>query len=66
MNEMAAVAGTDSVSERPTPMMAQYLEIKAAHPGFLLFIAWGFLNCSLMMRNGITRLRNCAHQARSI
>ena len=41
MNEMAAVAGTDSVSERPTPMMAQYLEIKAAHPGFLLFYRMG-------------------------
>ena len=27
--------------ERPTPMMAQYLEIKAAHPGFLLFYRMG-------------------------
>jgi len=41
MNEMAAVAGTDGVAERPTPMMAQYLEIKAAHPGFLLFYRMG-------------------------
>jgi DNA mismatch repair protein MutS len=41
MNEMATVAGTDGVAERPTPMMAQYLEIKAAHPGFLLFYRMG-------------------------
>lgn len=27
--------------DRPTPMMAQFLEIKAAHPGFLLFYRMG-------------------------
>ena len=38
---MAALTGTDGVADRPTPMMAQYLEIKAAHPGFLLFYRMG-------------------------
>jgi DNA mismatch repair protein MutS len=32
-----AAAGADAV----TPMMAQYLEIKAAHPGYLLFYRMG-------------------------
>ena len=35
------MTGTTSVAERPTPMMAQFLEIKAAHPGFLLFYRMG-------------------------
>ncbi|MGB8316118.1 MAG: DNA mismatch repair protein MutS [Aestuariivirga sp.] len=38
MNEMASMTGT---VERPTPMMTQFLEIKAAHPGFLLFYRMG-------------------------
>src|SRR5215208_33955 len=38
MNEMAAMTGT---ADRPTPMMTQFLEIKAAHPGFLLFYRMG-------------------------
>ncbi len=41
MNEMATLTGTTGVAERPTPMMAQFLEIKAAHPGFLLFYRMG-------------------------
>ena len=41
MNEMATLTGTDGSAESPTPMMAQYLEIKAAHPGFLLFYRMG-------------------------
>ena len=41
MNEMASIAGADAVAEKPTPMMAQYLEIKAAYPGYLLFYRMG-------------------------
>jgi DNA mismatch repair protein MutS len=41
MNEMATMTGTTGEAERPTPMMAQFLEIKAAHPGFLLFYRMG-------------------------
>ena len=41
MNEMATLTGTTGEAERPTPMMAQFLEIKAAHPGFLLFYRMG-------------------------
>lgn len=33
--------GATGEAERPTPMMAQFLEIKAAHPGFLLFYRMG-------------------------
>ena len=35
------MTGTTGEAERPTPMMAQFLEIKAAHPGFLLFYRMG-------------------------
>jgi DNA mismatch repair protein MutS len=28
-------------TEKPTPMMAQYLEVKARHPGTLLFYRMG-------------------------
>lgn len=38
---MATMTGANGVVERPTPMMVQYLEIKAAHPGFLLFYRMG-------------------------
>ena len=41
MNEMATLTETNGVADRPTPMMVQYLEIKAAHPGFLLFYRMG-------------------------
>jgi DNA mismatch repair protein MutS len=41
MNEMATLTGTTGAADRPTPMMAQFLEIKAAHPGFLLFYRMG-------------------------
>ncbi|MGB3140905.1 MAG: DNA mismatch repair protein MutS, partial [Aestuariivirga sp.] len=39
MNEMATLTGASGAA--PTPMMAQFLEIKAAHPGFLLFYRMG-------------------------
>ena len=38
---MATLTETNGVADRPTPMMVQYLEIKAAHPGFLLFYRMG-------------------------
>ena len=38
---MAALTETDGVVEKPPPMMAQDLEIKVAHPGFLLFYRMG-------------------------
>lgn len=38
---MVTMTGANGVVERPTPMMVQYLEIKAAHPGFLLFYRMG-------------------------
>jgi DNA mismatch repair protein MutS len=41
MNEMVDIADTKSGAEKPTPMMAQYLEIKAAYPGYLLFYRMG-------------------------
>ncbi len=41
MNEMATLTGATGAADRPTPMMAQFLEIKAAHPGFLLFYRMG-------------------------
>lgn len=41
MNEMATLTGTTGAADRPTPMMGQFLEIKAAHPGFLLFYRMG-------------------------
>ena len=41
MNEMATVLGTDGGADKPTPMMAQFLEIKAAYPGYLLFYRMG-------------------------
>ncbi len=41
MNEMATISGADNGVDRPTPMMAQFLEIKAAYPGYLLFYRMG-------------------------
>ena len=41
MNEMVDMADMKSGAEKPTPMMAQYLEIKAAYPGYLLFYRMG-------------------------
>ena len=41
MNEMATILGTDGGADKPTPMMAQFLEIKAAYPGYLLFYRMG-------------------------
>src|SRR6476469_7144599 len=43
MNEHSTVATSETLSadQAPTPMMAQYLEIKAAHPGCLLFYRMG-------------------------
>src|SRR5215218_4985373 len=41
MNDMATLTGANGAGEPPTPMMAQFLEIKAAHPGFLLFYRMG-------------------------
>ena len=37
----AAEAQSSEVVARVTPMMEQYLEIKAAHPGLLLFYRMG-------------------------
>jgi DNA mismatch repair protein MutS len=41
MNDMATLTETTGAADRSTPMMAQFLEIKAAHPGFLLFYRMG-------------------------
>jgi DNA mismatch repair protein MutS len=41
MNEMSANPEAHGVADKPTPMMAQYLEIKAAYPGYLLFYRMG-------------------------
>jgi DNA mismatch repair protein MutS len=41
MNEMATISGSDGGADRPTPMMAQFLQIKAAYPGYLLFYRMG-------------------------
>ncbi len=41
MNEMVAIPEGKDGADRPTPMMAQYLEIKAAYPGYLLFYRMG-------------------------
>jgi DNA mismatch repair protein MutS len=41
MNEMAMISGTGGGAEKSTPMMAQFLEIKAAYPGYLLFYRMG-------------------------
>ena len=41
MNEMATISGAQGGAEKPTPMMAQFLEIKAAYPGYLLFYRMG-------------------------
>jgi DNA mismatch repair protein MutS len=41
MNEMATLTRATGAADRPTPMMGQFLEIKAAHPGFLLFYRMG-------------------------
>jgi DNA mismatch repair protein MutS len=41
MNEMVDMADIKGGAEKPTPMMAQYLEIKAAYPGYLLFYRMG-------------------------
>jgi DNA mismatch repair protein MutS len=41
MNDMALISGVESGGDRPTPMMAQFLEIKAAYPGYLLFYRMG-------------------------
>ena len=41
MNDMAAISSVEGPGERPTPMMAQFLEIKAAYPGYLLFYRMG-------------------------
>jgi hypothetical protein len=36
----------DNKSDAPTPMIAQYIEIKAANPDCLLCTAWAiFTNC---------------------
>ena len=40
MNEMAAI-DNEAAGEQATPMMAQYLEIKAAHRDCLLFYRMG-------------------------
>ncbi|STY59351.1 DNA mismatch repair protein mutS [Mannheimia haemolytica] len=35
-----------------TPMMQQYLQLKAQNPDILLFYEWGiFMSCFMMMRN---------------
>src|SRR4029078_7910161 len=43
MNDHSTVATSETLSadQAPTPMMAQYLEIKAANPGCLLFYRMG-------------------------
>ena len=41
MQEMTAISGTDGGAEGPTPMMAQFLDIKATYPGYLLFYRMG-------------------------
>ena len=41
MNDMATTSLDNAAAERPTPMMAQFLEIKAAYPGYLLFYRMG-------------------------
>jgi DNA mismatch repair protein MutS len=41
MNDLAASPQPISAASAATPMMAQYLEIKAAHPGYLLFYRMG-------------------------
>ncbi len=41
MNDMAAITSVEGPGDRPTPMMAQFLEIKAAYPGYLLFYRMG-------------------------
>ncbi len=43
MNEMAANGGAEGTiaAARTTPVMVQYLEVKAAHPGCLLFYRMG-------------------------
>ena len=41
MNEMATISGADGGADKPTPMMVQFLEIKAVYPGYLLFYRMG-------------------------
>jgi DNA mismatch repair protein MutS len=41
MNEVRAIGEAAAGDARATPMMQQYFEIKAAHPGYLLFYRMG-------------------------
>jgi len=52
---------------RVTPMMEQYTEIKAAHPGCLLFYRMGdFYELFFEDRDRLARARHRAHQARKL
>ena len=56
---MAAVAGTEGVAERPTPMMAQYLKSKAPIPASCCLTAWETSTSSSLMTRKARGAWNC-------